>query len=75
MITFSLNSQQVKYEGNPEISLLNYLRNIEDITSVKDGCSGQGACGACLVDIDGKPKLSCTTKLKSLVWFLFSFLQ
>jgi selenium-dependent xanthine dehydrogenase len=66
MISFILNNQPVKFDGDTEISLLNYLRLEKDITSVKDGCSGQGACGACLVEIDGKPKLSCTTKLKNL---------
>lgn len=66
MISFHLNNQQVNYNGDTQISLLNYLRNELKITSVKDGCSGQGACGACLVEVEGKPKLSCTTKLESL---------
>jgi len=66
MISFSLNNELVQFEGNTDISLLNFLRNEKDITSVKDGCSGQGTCGACLVEIDGKPKLSCTTSLKNL---------
>ena len=37
-----------------------------NITSVKDGCSAQAACGACMVEIDGKAKLSCVTKMKTL---------
>lgn len=66
MITFRLNSKEIKYEGNPELTLVKFLRNEMDIISVKDGCNGQSACGACLVEIDGKAKLSCVTRMGSL---------
>lgn len=66
MITFTLNGQKKQFEGLPETSLLEYLRLSEKIPSVKDGCSGQGVCGACTVEINGKPKLACTTKMGSL---------
>lgn len=56
----------VDYSGDTELSLLKYLRNMAGITSVKDGCSGQSACGDCLVELNGKPALSCVTKMKSL---------
>ncbi|MEI7897989.1 MAG: selenium-dependent xanthine dehydrogenase [bacterium] len=66
MITFNLNNRKVEYKGKESNTLLHYLRENEGITSVKDGCSGQGACGACMVEIDGKAKLSCTRKMKFL---------
>ena len=66
MISFKLNGQEIHYEGNPELSLLKYLRNELDIISVKDGCSAQSACGACMVEIDGKAKLSCVAKMSTL---------
>lgn len=66
MISFTLNGIKQKYTGNPEKSLLDYLRLEKHITSVKDGCSGQSACGACTVEIDGKAKLSCVIKMKKL---------
>lgn len=66
MITFKLNGKEIHYEGNNDLTLLKYLRNELDITSVKDGCSGQSACGACMVEIDGKAKLSCVTKMSKL---------
>jgi selenium-dependent xanthine dehydrogenase len=66
MIAFRLNGKDVQHTGNPEISLLTFLREEKNITSIKDGCSGQGACGACLVEIDGKAKLSCKTKINNL---------
>ena len=66
MITFTLNDHTVKFYGDENGSLLHFLREKENITSVKDGCSGQAACGACLVEINGKARLSCTQKLKFL---------
>ena len=66
MVQFTLNGQTTLFEGNPELSLLKFLRNFKNITSVKDGCSCQGACGACMVEINGEAKLSCLTLLKNL---------
>jgi aldehyde oxidoreductase len=66
MVQFILNGQITNFDGDPEISLLKFLRNIKNITSVKDGCSCQGACGACMVEINGEAKLSCLTPLKKL---------
>ena len=66
MIQFTLNGESALFDGNPETSLLKYLRNTRNITSVKDGCSCQGACGACMVEINGEAKLSCRTSLKNL---------
>lgn len=63
---FILNGQEKEFDGDPETSLLTYLREHENITSVKDGCSGQASCGACTVEIDGKAKLSCATKMNKV---------
>ncbi len=64
MISFSMNGQMTEYEGDEKRSLLSFLREDKGITSVKDGCSGQAACGACLIDLDGKPALACSTRMK-----------
>jgi len=66
MIAFTLNGKRIGYSGDGDRTLLDYLKLSERITSVKDGCSGQAACGACMVEINGKAKLSCTQKMKSL---------
>ena len=66
MISFSLNTKRLSYKGDPEQSLLKYLRIEQHITSAKDGCSGQAACGACTVEINGKAKLACVTKMRTL---------
>ena len=64
MIAFLLNGQNVEYSGDETTPLLTFLREERGITSVKDGCSGQAACGACLVELDGKPALACSTPMK-----------
>ena len=66
MINFELNGKACSYEGNADYTLMNYLRKEKGLTSVKDGCSGQSACGSCTVEIDGKAKLSCVTKMGAL---------
>ena len=64
MIVFSLNGKKTVYTGDGNTSLLTFLREDKGITSVKDGCSGQAACGACLVELAGKPALACSTRMK-----------
>ena len=66
MISFTLNGEIQTYKGDPDRSLLEYLRLDKNITSVKDGCSAQAACGACTVEIDGKAMLSCVIKMTKL---------
>jgi selenium-dependent xanthine dehydrogenase len=66
MISFQLNGENKTFEGNETLSLLHYLREIEGIMSPKDGCSGQAACGACMVEMNGKPTLSCVTPMKKV---------
>jgi aldehyde oxidoreductase len=66
MIHFQLNGKSIGYAGNPEGNLLRFLREEKRLTSPKDGCSGQATCGACLVEINGKPQLACSTKMESI---------
>ncbi|WP_272001944.1 (2Fe-2S)-binding protein [Roseovarius sp. ZX-A-9] len=57
-VTFTLNGQQRRYSGDPRTSLMDALRCDFRLTGTKDVC-GEGFCGACLVHIDGVPKVSC----------------
>ena len=66
MISFVLNGKPVGYTGDPERTLLQWLRNDMSLTALKDGCSAQAFCGACLVEIDGEARLSCVTRMKQL---------
>lgn len=66
MIQFSLNGRTIEFDGNPEMPLLTYLRDVEGIISAKDGCAPQAACGCCVVQVDDKAVLSCVTKMEKL---------
>ena len=58
-----INSASVEYHGDLDKTLLSYLREEANITTPKDGCAPQAACGCCVVQIDGKPVLSCVKKM------------
>ncbi len=64
---FWLNGQEKDFAGDPDLPLLTYLRDVEGITSPKDGCAPQAACGCCAVDLNGKAVLSCVTPMKKVV--------
>ncbi len=66
MILFELNGQRVEYSGDEGRPLLDFLREERGLVSPKDGCSGQGACGACLVELNGRPALACVTQMKKV---------
>ncbi|MCA9950048.1 MAG: selenium-dependent xanthine dehydrogenase [Anaerolineales bacterium] len=63
---FLLNGQKRTYSGDPELPLLTYLREVEGITSPKDGCAPQAACGCCAVDLNGKAVLGCAIRMKKV---------
>lgn len=66
MIQFNLNGQQIDYDGDPDVPLLTYLRDVEGIISPKDGCAPQAACGCCVVQMDDKAVISCVTKMSKV---------
>ena len=59
MVNFKLNGRDAEIEEGR--TLINYLREECDLTSVKNGC-GEGACGACMVLVDGKATKACILK-------------
>jgi selenium-dependent xanthine dehydrogenase len=63
---FILNGSAREFSGDPDLPLLTYLRLYEGITSAKNGCAPQAACGACTVDLDCKGVLSCVTPMKKV---------
>ena len=66
MIKFTLNNKIISYNGDHDVSLLSHLRDEMDITSPKDGCSPQAACGCCVVQLDAKAVLACVKKMKDI---------
>ncbi|MBF0277550.1 MAG: selenium-dependent xanthine dehydrogenase [SAR324 cluster bacterium] len=63
---FILNGIEKNYEGDPEATLLHYLREEEGILSPKNGCAPQGTCGCCAVDVDSRGLLSCVIPMKKV---------
>jgi carbon-monoxide dehydrogenase small subunit len=57
-LNFSVNNQPVEIEVEPQVTLLDLLRDILNLTGTKEGCS-TGDCGACTVLVDGEPVCSC----------------
>lgn len=56
MYTLILNGEITNVSS--DVNLLEYLREEARLTSVKNGCK-EGACGACMVLVDGKPSRAC----------------
>jgi selenium-dependent xanthine dehydrogenase len=63
---FTLNGVNKNYEGDNDLPLLTYLRELEGITSAKDGCAPQAACGACTVELNDKSVLSCVIPMSKV---------
>ncbi|MDP6729449.1 MAG: molybdopterin-dependent oxidoreductase, partial [SAR324 cluster bacterium] len=61
---FYLNGEKRNYDGDPDLNLMEYLRNTEKIISPKDGCSPEGVCGCCTVLLDNKAVKSCISAMK-----------
>ena len=61
-IRFTLNGKETVASYEPGMHLLEVLREECGIISAKNGCAPEGACGCCLVTIDGTPALSCLRK-------------
>jgi len=61
-IRFKLNGKETETSYEPGMHLLEVLREGCGVVSPKNGCAPEGACGCCLVVIDGRPALSCLRK-------------
>ena len=57
-LDFTLNDRAVSLEAEPDMTLLDLLRERLGLTGTKKSC-GVGECGACTVIVDGDPVNSC----------------
>jgi carbon-monoxide dehydrogenase small subunit len=57
-IKIHINGECLKLSVKPDERLIDILRDRLDLTGTKEGC-GEGECGACTVNVDGKAVLSC----------------
>jgi carbon-monoxide dehydrogenase small subunit len=57
-IELTVNGEEQRIEVEPNVTLLEVLREVLHLTGSKEGC-GIGECGACTVLVDGDPVVSC----------------
>jgi len=64
-VAFSLNGEDKCITVNPNLTLLEVIRDVFGLTGTKEGC-GQGECGACTVLLDGEAVNSCLTLISQV---------
>ena len=62
MVTLTVNGKPQTFDGDPEMPLLWYLRDVLQMTGTKFGC-GMALCGACTVHLDGAAVRACRTPM------------
>jgi isoquinoline 1-oxidoreductase subunit alpha len=65
MIQIKVNGVDRSFDGDPEMPLLWYLRDILGLTGTKFGC-GIALCGACTVHKNGEAIRSCVTAMRDM---------
>ncbi len=65
-LRFTINGQEVEVAQEEGLTALAAIRDRLGITSPKDGCSPQGQCGCCTVQINGKALMCCTKSAETL---------
>jgi aerobic-type carbon monoxide dehydrogenase small subunit (CoxS/CutS family) len=60
-ISLTGNGQGFGLAVNPTDTLRDVLREQLNLISIKDMCSGYGACGSCTIIMNARPVLSCMT--------------
>jgi isoquinoline 1-oxidoreductase subunit alpha len=65
MIQLKVNGKSESFNGDPEMPLLWYLRDMLRLTGTKFGC-GVALCGACTVHQNGQAVRSCVVPMSSL---------
>jgi isoquinoline 1-oxidoreductase alpha subunit len=63
MIRLKVNGKEKTFDGDPEMPLLWFLRDVAGLTGTKFGC-GVSLCGACTVHRNGQAIRSCSTSMK-----------
>jgi aerobic-type carbon monoxide dehydrogenase small subunit (CoxS/CutS family) len=62
MVTLTVNGESRQYDGEGDMPLLWYLRDVLVLTGTKYGC-GKGLCGSCTVHFNGQAIRSCSVSM------------
>ena len=65
MTTLTINGAERRFDGDPDMPLLWFLRDELGMTGTKFGC-GQALCGACTVHVDGNAVRACQTPVSAI---------
>ena len=65
MVNVQVNGQERKFEGDPSMPLMWFLRDELGLTGTKFGC-GLGFCGACTVHLQGDAVRACTVVMSDV---------
>ena len=65
MVQLKVNGSAHTFDGDPEMPLLWYLRDVLGLNGTKFGC-GMALCGACTVLENGKAIRSCTKQMGTI---------
>ena len=65
MIKLKVNGVERSFNGDPDMPLLWYLRDVLGLTGTKFGC-GMALCGSCTVHDSGKALRSCVVPMSSV---------
>ena len=65
MVTLSINGTSHSVDVPGDMPLLWVLRDVIGLTGTKFGC-GMALCGACTVQLDGRPIRSCVTPVAAV---------
>lgn len=62
MISLTVNGRKQSFDGDGDMPLLWYLRDVVGLTGTKFGC-GVALCGACTIHLDGQAVRACQTSV------------
>ena len=65
MVQLKVNGVARQFNGDPDMPLLWYLRDLLRLTGTKISC-GIGICGTCTVHVNGQPTRSCATPMRKV---------
>lgn len=64
-VTLTVNGKARRFDGDPSMPLLWYLRDELALHGTKYGC-GISQCGACTVHVNGAPVRACQRRMQTL---------